>query len=97
MPINKDSRPLLFPAIHLVQRIRDEAHRFAITFHRKLRGKNLVASVLDQVIGVGEIRRNTLLKKFGSLNKIAQARDDQLREAAGVDAKTSTEIRKALS
>lgn len=84
------------PATHLLQRIRDEAHRFAITYHRKLRGKVLVASRLDQIIGIGELRRNRLLRMFGSLEKIAQASDDQLREA-GVDAKTVAEIRKALS
>jgi len=84
------------PATHLLQRIRDEAHRFAITYHRKLRGKALVASRLNQIIGVGEIRRNRLLRTFGSLEMIAAATDEQLREA-GVDAKTAAEIRKALS
>ncbi|HET8579470.1 MAG TPA: excinuclease ABC subunit UvrC, partial [Nitrospiraceae bacterium] len=84
------------PATHLLQRIRDEAHRFAITYHRKLRGKALVASRLDQIIGVGELKRNRLLRVFGSLEKIAQATDDQLREA-GVDAKTAAEIRNAIS
>ncbi len=83
------------PATHLLQRIRDEAHRFAITYHRKLRGKVLVASRLNQIIGVGEIRRNRLLRTFGSLEMIAAATDEQLREA-GVDAKTAAEIRKAL-
>jgi excinuclease ABC subunit C len=84
------------PATHLLQRIRDEAHRFAITYHRKLRGKALVSSKLDQIIGVGEIRRNTLLKKFGSLDKIAAATDEQLREA-GLDARTVAELRKSLT
>lgn len=84
------------PATHLLQRIRDEAHRFAITYHRKLRGKTLVASRLDQIIGIGEIRRNTLLRTFGSLEKIAQATDEELKQA-GVDSKTAAEIRKALS
>ncbi|OGX06872.1 MAG: excinuclease ABC subunit C, partial [Nitrospirae bacterium RIFCSPLOWO2_12_FULL_63_8] len=84
------------PATHLLQRIRDEAHRFAIAYHRKLRGKALVSSKLDRIIGVGEIRRNTLLKKFGSLDKIASATDTQLREA-GLDAKTAAEIRKVLA
>ena len=84
------------PATHLLQRIRDEAHRFAVTYHRKLRGKALVSSKLDRIIGIGEIRRNTLLKKFGSLDKIATATDEQLR-AAGLDAKTTAEIRKALA
>lgn len=83
------------PATHLLQRIRDEAHRFAITYHRKLRGKALIASKLDQVIGVGEIRRNTLLTKFGGLNKIAAASDEELK-AAGVDAMTVGRLRQAL-
>lgn len=84
------------PATHLLQRIRDEAHRFAITYHRKLRGKALVTSKLDQIIGVGEIRRNRLLKKFGSLENILQATDDELK-AAGIDARTVAELRRALS
>lgn len=83
------------PATHLVQRIRDEAHRFAITYHRKLRGRTMVASRLDAITGVGEIRRKTLLRRFGSLEKIAEATDEQLRDA-GVDAKTAAEIRKSL-
>ncbi len=83
------------PATHLLQRIRDEAHRFAIAYHRKLRGKALVASRLDQIIGVGEIRRTSLLRRFGSLEEIAAATDEQLREA-GIDAKTAAAIRKAL-
>lgn len=83
------------PATHLLQRIRDEAHRFAITYHRKLRGKALVASKLDQIIGVGEIKRNKLLKKFGSVDKIAQATDESFREL-GIDERTVGEIRKAL-
>jgi excinuclease ABC subunit C len=84
------------PATHLLQRIRDEAHRFAVTYHRKLRGKALVASRLDQIIGIGEVRRNTLLKTFGSLDTIAQATDEELKQA-GIDSKTAVEIRKALS
>ena len=84
------------PATHLLQRIRDEAHRFAIAFHRKLRGKALVASELDRIIGIGEIKRNRLLKQFGSLDKIAAASDSALIEA-GLDARTVSEIRKALA
>ncbi len=84
------------PATHLLQRIRDEAHRFAITYHRNLRGKALVASQLDQVIGIGSIRRNTLLKKFGSLEKIRQASDADLR-TAGIDAATLARLRATLA
>ncbi len=84
------------PATHLVQRIRDEAHRFAITFHRKLRSKTLVASKLDQIIGVGELKRNRLLRQFGSLENIAAASDKALHEA-GLDGKTVAEFRRALN
>jgi len=84
------------PATHLLQRIRDEAHRFAITFHRKLRGKSLVASKLDQIIGIGEIRRNRLLNQFGSLDQLASATDEALRDA-GLNAETVLNLRKALS
>ena len=83
------------PATHLVQRIRDEAHRFAITYHRQLRGRTMVASRLDAIPGIGETRRKSLLRQFGSLEKIAEATDEQLRDA-GVDAKTAAELRHAL-
>ena len=84
------------PATHLVQRIRDEAHRFAITYHRKLRGKALLASELDHVSGIGEIRRKRLLKQFGSLERIAEATDEQLR-SAGIDVSTVAALRKTLT
>jgi excinuclease ABC subunit C len=80
------------PATHLVQRIRDEAHRFAIAFHRKLRGKALVASRLDQIIGIGEIRRTTLLKRFKSLDGILAATDADL-QAAGLNRRAIRELR----
>lgn len=83
------------PATHLLQRIRDEAHRFAVTYHRKLRGKALVSSKLDQVIGIGEIRRNRLLNRFGSLDQLASASDEALQEA-GLSAETILHLRKTL-
>ena len=84
------------PATHLVQRIRDEAHRFAITFHRKLRGKSMLASPLDRVRGIGEVTRTRLLKQYGSLANIAAATDDELT-ASGLEASTVAEIRKILA
>jgi excinuclease ABC subunit C len=84
------------PATHLLQRIRDEAHRFAITFHRKLRGKTLVTSQLDQLIGVGSITRTKLLKRFGSLANLTQASDEALREA-GVSEAIVKQIRRELA
>jgi excinuclease ABC subunit C len=83
------------PSTHLLQRIRDEAHRFAVTFHRKLRGKALVSSKLDQIIGIGEIRRNRLLEKFGSLEKLTSASDEALLEA-GLNSETITNLRQIL-
>lgn len=64
--------------LYLVQRIRDEAHRFAITFHRSKRGKSMVASVLDGVEGLGPRRRERLMKDFGSLDAIRAATIDEL-------------------
>ncbi len=83
------------PATHLLQHVRDEAHRFAITFHRKLRGKSLLSSKLDQVVGIGEIRRNQLLNRFGSLDKLVSASDEALREA-GLTSETVLNLRRAL-
>ncbi len=80
------------PATHLLQRIRDEAHRFAITFHRKLRSRALLASRIDQVIGIGEIRRATLLKRFKTLEGILAASDADLREA-GITARSIQALR----
>lgn len=83
------------PATHLVQRIRDEAHRFAITYHRKLRSKAFTASALDRIAGIGEITRTRLLKQFGSVEGLRDASDAAL-EDAGLDAKTITALRGAL-
>lgn len=83
------------PATHLVQRIRDEAHRFAITYHRKLRGKAFTASKLDRIIGIGEITRTKLLKAFGSVEEIAKAPTDELR-SAGLTEETILKLRAAL-
>ncbi|MBL8070312.1 MAG: excinuclease ABC subunit UvrC [Nitrospira sp.] len=84
------------PATHLVQRIRDEAHRFALTYHRSLRGKALLSSELDQIAGIGTIRRKRLLKQFGSLQRVAAATDEELR-SAGLDTSTVAALRKALT
>ncbi len=80
------------PATHLLQRIRDEAHRFAVSFHRKLRGRALLTSQLDQVIGIGEIRRTTLLNRFKTLDGIKNASDDALRNA-GLTAQSIQSLR----
>ena len=84
------------PATHLLQRIRDEAHRFAVTYHRKLRGKTLVTSHLDQVIGIGSITRTKLLKRFGSLANVAQASEEDLRQA-GLSERVVQQLRRELA
>ena len=68
-------------ALYLLQRVRDEAHRFAITYHRKLRGKRMVDSILDDVPGVGAVRKRALLRTFGSLKRLREATIDQIEEA----------------
>lgn len=79
-------------ALYLVQRIRDEAHRFAITFHRSLRGKRNLASVLDDIPGVGVKRKNALLRHFGSLTKITQATAEEIAEVEGIGEVLAEEI-----
>ena len=67
-------------ALYLLQQIRDEAHRFAITYHRNLRSKSMVDSILDDVPGIGPARKKALIRHFGSLKKMRQAEKDELAE-----------------
>jgi len=67
-------------ALYLLQQVRDEAHRFAITYHRQLRSKSMIDSILDEVPGIGPKRKRDLLKRFGSLKKIREAGADSLAE-----------------
>lgn len=67
-------------ALYLLQQVRDEAHRFAITYHRTLRSKRMVDSVLDDVPGLGQARKKALLRRFGSLKRIREATPDELGE-----------------
>jgi excinuclease ABC subunit C len=81
--------PIILPnssqALYLLQRIRDEAHRFAITYHRKARRKSAVASVLDDVSGIGAKRKKALMRRFGSVSKIRDASIDELTEVDGMN------------
>lgn len=74
------------PVLHLVQRVRDEAHRFAITYHRRKRGKAVTASALDGIAGIGPARKRLLLRRFGSVNALAKAGADQVSRTAGLPA-----------
>ncbi len=82
------SEPIILPrssqALYLVQRLRDEAHRFAITFHRQLRKKGGVRSVMDNVPGIGPKRKKALLRKFGSVKAIREAEIDDLAAVMGM-------------
>jgi excinuclease ABC subunit C len=83
--------------LYLLQRIRDEAHRFAINHHRSRRSKTMVESVLDDVPGLGEVRRKTLLKHFGSLKKLRDAEVDELALVPGIGPRTAEAIKDAVS
>lgn len=84
-----ESEPVVLPrhsqALYLIQRIRDEAHRFAITYHRKLRGKRNLVSVLDHIVGIGPKRRQALWSHFGTLAKIKSASVEELAEVDGMN------------
>ena len=71
-------------ALYLLQRVRDEAHRFAITFHRARRSKAMTASALDDIPGLGEVRSRALLRHFGSVKRLKEASVEQIREVPGI-------------
>jgi len=84
------------PILHLIRRIRDEAHRFAVAYHRKLRGKTLTESVLDHIPNIGPKRKQSLIQHFGSMEKIREATIDELRSVKGITQKIAEDIRKHL-
>ncbi|MBS9399679.1 excinuclease ABC subunit UvrC [Pediococcus acidilactici] len=96
---DQDQRVQLDPksqGFYLVQRIQDEVHRFAITFHRQMHAKNSLSSQLDSINGVGPKTRNKLLREFGSLNKIRDAKIEEI-EALGISARVAKTIKISLS
>ena len=94
------AEPVIMPknsqGLLLLQRARDEAHRFAVTFHRNLRGKSSVKSALDLVPGIGPKRRKMLIRSFGSVKGIREASEDQLAAAPGMTAKVARQIKEHL-
>ncbi|MDD2719988.1 MAG: excinuclease ABC subunit UvrC [Gallionella sp.] len=84
------------PALHLIQQVRDEAHRFAITGHRAKRGKARTVSSLDAISGVGEQRRRSLLSHFGSAREVAQASIEQLCQVKGISKSLAEHIYQQL-
>ena len=93
--------PVILPrssqALFLLQRIRDEAHRFAITFHRQKRGKSMTASVLDSVPGLGPAKQKALLKHFGSVRRLKQADAAALQEVPGIGPSMAAALQAALA
>ena len=77
---------MLFRSLHLVQRIRDEAHRFAVSFHRQARRQRDLRSELDEVPGIGPRRRRTLLQAFGSVAGVRRATREELEGVVGARA-----------
>jgi excinuclease ABC subunit C len=99
LPNNAD--PLIFPrnseGLYLLQRIRDEAHRFAITFHRSRRSKVMLESLLDEIPGLGSARRTALLDRFGSVTAIRKATQLELAATPGIGEKLAETITQSLA
>ena len=95
-----DDEPVILPrsaeALFLLQRIRDEAHRFAIAFHRSKRSKRMTASALDGIPGLGATRRTALVTHFGSVAKLREATAEQIAEVPGVGPATAETVYRAL-
>ncbi len=83
--------------LKMLQRIRDEAHRFAITYHRTLRGKRALSSVLDKVKGLGKVKKTALLLRFKDLSGIISASEEELKEVEGIGDKQAQQIIKTLT
>jgi excinuclease ABC subunit C len=75
-----------------VARVRDEAHRFAITYHRKLREKSAVRSELDEIPGIGEARKRALLREFGSVERMKRATVEELSRISGMTKRSAENI-----
>ncbi|MEX2547658.1 MAG: excinuclease ABC subunit UvrC [Chloroflexota bacterium] len=94
------AQPLVLPAnsqaLYLLQRLRDEAHRFAVTYHRKLRAKSQTRSVLDELPGVGPARKRALLRVFGSTRQMRSATVDEIAAVPGISRNLAASIRSAL-
>ncbi|MBQ7526008.1 MAG: excinuclease ABC subunit C, partial [Abditibacteriota bacterium] len=91
--------PVILPrtskALRLLQRVRDESHRFAITYHKNLRAKHMKESILDNIEGIGPVRRKALMRAFGSLEKMKKASAEEIA-AAGVPKNVALRITEIL-
>jgi excinuclease ABC subunit C len=95
------SAPIVLPrnsqGLYLVQRIRDEAHRFAITYHRNVRSRRALASVFDEVAGIGPARRRALLKRFGSVRRIREASVEEVASTPGIGREVAERLKAHLA
>jgi excinuclease ABC subunit C len=93
--------PVILPrtseALYLLQRVRDEAHRFAITYHRQKRSTSMLVSLLDDVPGLGDTRRKALMKKFGSLKRLRAATLEELTTVPGIGRRTAEAVQAAIA
>lgn len=94
--IPNSKRPIIIPknnkALHLLQQVRDESHRFAITYHRKLRSDNISESSLDDIPGIGKKRKINILKEFGTMDKVKNASVEELAKIKGMNEKVATNV-----
>ena len=92
--------PVIMPrnseGLYLLQRVRDESHRFANTYNAQLRLKKISESILDEFPGIGEQRKAALLKKFGSIQRLRIASVEQIAEVSGLGGKAAAELRAFL-
>ncbi len=84
------------PSLYLVKRVRDEAHRFAITYHRELRGKAMTASILDEIPGVGPTRKQALVKAFGSVKRLRAASAEEIAAVKGIPSELASDVAEFL-
>ncbi len=93
-------KPILLPrssqGLFLMQRIRDEAHRFALQYHRRLREKKILTSTLEEIPGIGPKRRQALLKHFGSLESIREATVEELMAVPGMTRRAAEQVKEHL-
>ena len=94
--IPNSKRPIIIPknnkALHLLQQVRDESHRFAITYHRKLRSDNISESSLDDIPGIGKKRKINILKEFGTIDNVKNASVEELAKIKGMNEKVATNV-----
>ena len=95
-----DDTPIVLPSgsasLYLIKQVRDESHRFAITFHRELRGKAMTVSILDEVPGIGPTRKKAIMKRFGSMKRLRAASEGDIASVPGVPGEVARAVFESL-